>query len=55
VTFDYTTRIGKTTTSATGTFVLHTTIPAAAAAGNHTLTASGQRSFAGAQATFTVT
>jgi hypothetical protein len=41
-------------TSATGTFSAKLTIPPATA-GSHTLSARGQRSFAGASATFTVT
>jgi hypothetical protein len=55
VTFDFTTKIGRTTTSSTGTFVVHSRIPVSAPAGNHSVIASGQRSFAGARVTFTVT
>ena len=55
VTFDFSTRIGQVTTSAAGTFTVHTKIPAAASAGAHTLQASGSRSFAGARTTFAVT
>lgn len=52
--FDFARLPGTATTSATGGFVLHTTIPASATPGAHQVTVQGRTSFAGASATFTV-
>lgn len=46
---------GSTTTSSQGTFVIHTSVPSSAAPGAHQLTATGNRSHAGAVAAFEVT
>jgi hypothetical protein len=54
-TFDYAPLSGKATTTSTGTFVLHITIPATATAGTHTIRVSGAKSFATAAVAFTVT
>jgi N-acetylneuraminic acid mutarotase len=54
LTWDFGQLLGRVTTSAAGTFTAKVTIPAASP-GQHTLTASGRRSFAGATAGFTVT
>ena len=53
-TFDYARLSGTATTASTGSFVLHTRIPAAAGAGAHTIRVSGATSFATAVVTFTV-
>ena len=53
-TFDFARLPGKVTTSSTGSFVLHTKIPATATTGAHTIRVSGATSFASATATFTV-
>ena len=55
VTLDAATLLGKVTTAANGSFVLHTKIPAGTAAGKHTIHAAAQKSFAVASVTFTVT
>jgi Galactose oxidase, central domain/IPT/TIG domain len=54
LTWDSVQKLGHVTTSASGTFTATVTIPAAPA-GQHTVTAIGRRSFAGATVTFTVT
>jgi N-acetylneuraminic acid mutarotase len=52
--FDFSTLPGRATTTSTGSFVLHTTIPSTATPGVHTLEATGSTSFATAVFSFTV-
>jgi N-acetylneuraminic acid mutarotase len=52
--FDFASLPGKVTTNATGGFTLHTTIPASATPGAHSVSVQGRTSFAGASAAFTV-
>jgi uncharacterized delta-60 repeat protein len=55
VTLDGFTVLGAATTTAAGSFVLHTKIPAGTASGKHSIDLYGLRSGAGASVTFTVT
>ncbi|HEV2377972.1 MAG TPA: kelch repeat-containing protein, partial [Streptosporangiaceae bacterium] len=55
LTLDYGQVIGHVTTAADGTFTATVTVPTSTAAGKHTLSAEGLRSFAGASVTFNVT
>jgi hypothetical protein len=54
VTWDLGTVLGAATTDGMGAFVVHCKVPATATTGDHTLTATGQTSFAGVQIPFKV-